>query len=34
MSRTQLPPGAYRAKVTAAFPLNAITVSEAFLTVG
>jgi hypothetical protein len=34
VARTQPPPGAYRAKVTAAFPLNAITVTEAFLTVG
>jgi hypothetical protein len=32
VARTQLPPGAYRAKVTAAFPLNAIIVTEALLT--
>jgi hypothetical protein len=33
VARTQLPPGAYRAKVTAAFPGNPVTVTEAFLTV-
>ncbi len=32
--RTQLPPGAYRARVTAAFPGKPVAVTEAFLTVG
>ena len=33
VARTILPPGAYRAKVTAEFPGNPVTVTEAFLTV-
>lgn len=33
VARTRLPPGAYRAKVTAEFPGNPVTVTEAFLTV-
>ena len=33
VARTRLQPGAYRAKVTAAFPGNSVTVTEAFLTV-
>ena len=33
VARTQLPPGAYRAKVTADFPGEPVTVTEAFLTV-
>ena len=33
VARMQLPPGAYRAKVTAAFPGKPVTVTEAFLTV-
>ena len=33
VARTQLPPGAYRAKVTADFPANPVTVTEVFLTV-
>lgn len=34
IARTRLPPGPYRAKVTAAFAGNPVTVTEAFLTVG
>ena len=33
VARTQLPPGAYRARVTADFPADSVTVTEAFLTV-
>jgi lecithin:cholesterol acyltransferase len=33
VARTQLPPGAFRAKVTAEFPGDSMTVTEAFLTV-
>ena len=33
VARTRLPPGAYRAKVTADFPDDSVTVTEAFLTV-
>jgi hypothetical protein len=33
VARTRLPPGAYRAKVTAEFTGNPVTVTEAFLTV-
>lgn len=33
VARTRLPPGAYRAKVTAEFPSNPVTVTEAFLIV-
>jgi hypothetical protein len=33
VARTKLPPGAYRAKVTANFPGEAVTVTETFLTV-
>ncbi len=33
VARTSLPPGAYRAKVTAAFASNPVTVTEAFLVV-
>ena len=33
VARTRLPPGAYRAKVTAEFPGNPVTATEAFLTV-
>lgn len=33
VARIRLPPGSYRAKVTADFPANPVTVTEAFLTV-